>query len=187
MRDEDGGPCGLSAPSGLGSEPGSATEAECARLLELDFLDTGSVQVESLALGLAALFPLGTKPARPGISTRSWGQEQAPVLAGSTARDIVTEIPCPITPVDRLLTTEGRCQGGSTSEVLKGFIATILERRWDLFQKDMFPSGGFGPSVSFQISCALTCPFPRVEAGRPASVLNCGWGCIVGLSGRRVF
>lgn len=96
MRDEDGGPCGLFVPSGLGPEPGSAIEAECDLLLELDFLDTGYVQVEGLAPEPAALFPPGSKPAHPGISTRSWGQEQAPVLAGNAARNIVAEMPCPV-------------------------------------------------------------------------------------------
>lgn len=77
-------------------EPGSVIEAECDLLLELDFLDTGYVQVEGLAPEPAALFPPGSKPARPGISTRSWGQEQTPVLAGNAARNIVAEMPCPV-------------------------------------------------------------------------------------------
>lgn len=190
MRDEDGGPCGLPVPSGLGSEPGSATEAECALLLELDFLGTGPVQVEGLAPEPAALF-LWHQTSRPGISIRSWvkstcqgycGRDPLPYPSGQEER---------ILTVVRLLTAEGRevprCQGGSACEVIKGSVATILETRWDLFQKDTFPSGGFGSSVSFQISCAPTCPFLRVGPGRPAAVLRCGWGHTVGLSGRRVF
>lgn len=83
-------------PSGLGPEPGSTIEAECDLLLGLDFLDTGYMQVEGLAPEPGALFPPGNKPAWPGISTRSWGQEQAPVLAGKTAKNIVAEMPYPI-------------------------------------------------------------------------------------------
>lgn len=48
----------VSVPSGLRPEPGSVIEAECG-LLELDFLDTGYVQVEGLAPGASCPFPSG--------------------------------------------------------------------------------------------------------------------------------
>lgn len=118
-------------------------------------------------------------------------------------------LPCPsgqeeriLTPVDRLLTTEGceveRCQEGSPSEVTEVSVATILVRRGGIPSKKIRSlQVAFGFSVSFQSNCILICPFPWVGTGQQGLVLRCGWvpwasvtragDSLWGLSGRRAF